>query len=455
MAFLDDNYLLTGDTAARLYAACADLPIIDPHNHADVEEIWRNTNYTDIWEVEAATDHYVWELLRKRGVPERLVTGDATNQEKWLAMAEVFPDLAGNPTYEWIHLDLKRRFGITELLSAETGQSIWDETQKQLQTDRMRPQQLLDDMNVEHICSTDDPADSLDFHRKLADSPVAGRVHPTFRPDKAMNIFKPDWRDYVDKLADCVGTSIASVADLVDALQERHDYFGENGCVASDHGVEVPYAFQVDEAEADRVFRKAYKGDSLSEEEIISYMSYLLNETAEMDAQKGWIFQLHLGCVRDIRHILAQNLGPDSGGDISDHMIDIVAPFTPLLNRFDGRLKTVIYTLDPNQQTTVATICRCFGENVSLGAAWWYNDSPIGMRRQLEYIGSVDVLRNFAGMVSDSRKLLSYGSRNEMFRRTLCDVVGSMVDNGQIPLAITEDLVQYLSYARPKELFRL
>jgi glucuronate isomerase len=291
-------------------------------------------------------------------------------------------------------------------------------------------------MKVEVMCSTDDPVDSLEYHRKLAEAKCPVRVLPTFRPDKAMNIFKPDWREYIGKLEACVGGKFESILDLVAALQQRHDYFAENGCVASDHGVEVPFAFDV-------------------EDEIVLFMSYLLNEVAEMDADKGWVFQLHIGAVRDVRDTLFDEIGPDTGGDISDHMTDIVTPLRDLLNRFDDRLDIVLYNLNPIHNGTLAQLTRAFGARVNLGLAWWLNDSPIGMKRQLEYVGSVDVLMNMAGMVSDSRKVPSYASRHEMFRRVLADVVGEMVEKGQMPLPLAERLVRTLAYDRPKQLFKL
>lgn len=453
MAFLDDTYLLTSDTARGLFAAVADLPFVDPHNHADVKEIRENRNYLDLWQVEAATDHYVWELMRKRGVPESHITGPASNEEKWLALAGVFDELAGSPTYEWIHLDLKRRLGIDEIIGPETGPAIWQATQTILAKPEMKPQALLRAMNVEVIGSTDDPLDTLEHHLALRESGCPTKVLPTFRPDKAMNIFKSDWLDYIRKLEDRFGAKFKRLADLLDALRQAHDYFADHGAVASDHGVEVPYAYQVEEADADDIFKRACAGKPLTEDDIVGFLSFMLNEMAELDAEKGFVFQLHLGCVRDVRDTLGTSLGPDSGGDVSDHMIDIVAPLNPLLNRFDGRLKVVLYSLDPNHQTTLAALCRAYGRDVNLGSAWWLNDSPVGMRRQLEYIGSVDLLANLAGMVSDSRKLLSYGSRNEMFRRTLCDVVGAFVDRGQMPLRVAEKLVVNLAYERPKRLF--
>ena len=456
MAFLDDNYLLTNDTATGLYGLVKDLPIVDPHNHANLKEIFENRNYADLWEVEAAADHYVWEMLRKRGVPEPYITGNRTNHEKWTALCEVFDELIGNPTYEWIHLDLKRQLGIDETINAENAEAIWQKSREILQRNEMKPQALLKKMKVECMCSTDDPVDSLDYHKKLNKIPdMQGVIRPTFRPDKAMAIYKPDWCDYIKRLEGHVDETFSSVGDLLAALQITHDYFAECGCVASDHGVEVPYAYDVLEADADTAFKKAYAGKALTEDEMIAFMSYVLTELAEMDAEKGWVFQLHIGAVRDIRDSLSTTLGPDSGGDISDHTIDLVAPLSPLLNKMDERLKIIIYTLDPNMQSTAAALCRAFGQNVNMGSAWWLNDSPIGMKRQLEYVGTVDLLWNHAGMVSDSRKLLSYHSRNEMFRRTLCDVAGELVEKGQAPLPIAERLVKHLAYDWPKERFGL
>ncbi|OGV72096.1 MAG: hypothetical protein A3K18_21295 [Lentisphaerae bacterium RIFOXYA12_64_32] len=456
MAFLDEKYLLNSEMAVRLYAQVKDLPIVDPHNHADVKAICENRNFSDLWEAEAATDHYVWEVLRKRGVAEKYITGSETpNEEKWLSLANVFDELVGNPTFEWVHLDLKRRLGVDDLICAANARKIWDAAGTVLQKDDMKPQNLLRTMKVERMCSTDDPIDSLEFHRKLQDSPLAGVVRPTFRPDKAMNIFKPQWREYITALEKRVNTRFKSVQDMMAALRTTHDYFAENGCVASDHGVETPYGFSVTADDADAIFRKAYQGKALEAAEVVGFMSYVLNEVAELDAAKGWVFQVHIGAVRDVRTLLLESLGPDTGGDISNHLTDIVTPLRDLLNRFDDRLKIVMYCLNPVQHATLAGLCRAFGSKVNLGLAWWLNDSPIGMKQQLEYVGSVDVLMNMAGMVSDSRKLLSYGSRFEMFRRVLSDVIGNMVQQGQMPPHLAERLVRHLAYDRPKQLFGL
>jgi len=455
MAFLDEYYLLSNRTAVNLYEGIRELPIIDAHNHCDVSALWENRNFTDIWQAEAATDHYVWECLRKRGVPEEYITGNVTNEEKWLAMAAVFDQLAGNPTFEWVHLDLKRMMGIDDLICKDNAQHIWEESKAILKQPEMRQQELIEAMNVQAMCSTDDPIDLLDYHRKMDNSLIPGVVKPTFRPDRAMNIFKPDWRAYISLLEERVNTTFKSVADLLAALQVCHDYFAENGCVASDHGVETPYGHKVSAEDADNAFRKAYNGTALTETENVAFMSYLLSEVAEMDAGKDWVFQLHMGAVRDIRDTLLADLGPDTGGDISSHLTAIVPPIRDFLNRFDDRLKIVLYNMNPIHTPTLVHLTRAFGAKVNLGLAWWLNDSPIGMKRQLEYVGTVDLLMNMSGMVSDSRKIMSYGSRHEMFRRVLSDVLGTLVEQGQIPQDLAERTATYLSYERPKELFAL
>ena len=456
MAFLDEHYLLDGATSESLYAAVKDLPIIDAHNHCDVKALAEDRKFTDIWEAEASTDHYVWECFRKCGVAEEFLTGkEKSNYEKWMAVAAAFPGIAGNPTYEWIHLDLRRRFGINENINASSAQMIWDKTKEMLAKPEMSPQSLILDMKVEAMCSTDDPADTLEHHIALAKSRLAGRVHPTFRPDKAMNIFKPDWPQYVAALGNRWGVKIATLADMIAVLRKAHDFFAEQGCRASDHGTNVPYAYQVPEAKAADIFKRALAGEKLPWDDAIAYMSYFMNEVAEMDAEKGWVFQMHIGAVRDVRDSLFKKIGADAGGDLGDHETSYIEPLLPLLNRFDGRLKFVLYNMHPNHNATLAQLTRAFGSTVSLGLAWWLNDSFIGMQHQLEYVGSVDVLSNMSGMVSDSRKIMSYSSRHEMFRRTMSRAVGAMVDRGQIPYDVAEQLAVNLAYNRPKTLFGL
>ncbi|NOY75870.1 MAG: glucuronate isomerase [Kiritimatiellaeota bacterium] len=455
MSFLGESYLLSSKTGIRLFDSVRELPVVDAHNHANVAEIAANENYSDPWRLFAATDHYVWEVLRKRSVPEKFITGDATPEEKWMRMAEVFPQLAGNPVYEWMHLDLRRYLGIDALIGPDTGEEIWEEASRALAEDSSRPLAFLKKIGVEVMCSTDDPKDLLEEHDVVNSAAGKTLVRPTWRPDKAMNINAASWRDYLSELGARFNSSLDSLTELLDVLRFSHDYFDQRGCRASDHGLLKPYSGTASFEDADRVFKMVFDGAFPTAADAEVFKSFILGEMAEMDAEKGWVFQLHMGAVRDVRGILFESLGPDVGGDVSDHNIDILTPLVPFLNRFDDRLKVVLYCLEPGHQATLATIARAFGAKVNLGSAWWLCDNPIGMRRQLEYIGGVDLFANFAGMVSDSRKLFSYGSRFEMFRRVLSDVVGAMVERGQVPFEVAETLVERMCYSGPKEFFRL
>ncbi len=454
MAFLDNRYLITNATGLELFAAIRNLPVIDPHNHADLREIARNECYRDAWQLFAATDHYVWEMLRKCGVPEDLITGSASPRDKFLAMGKVFPLIAGNPVYEWIHLDLKRYFGIDELLCESSAERIYDAVNAKLATDAYRPQALLTGvLNVEAMSSTDDLIDTLEYHEQANAAIGRQLIRPTWRPDKAMKIFAPGWREYIAKVEERFDMKIRRYSDLLEAMRRSHDYFAERGCRASDHGVDAMPVIDYDDAS--HVFRKAIHGKSLDEAEIMGFMGAFLGEAAKLDAEKGWVMQLHMGAVRDVRKTLFSSLGPDVGGDVCNVHRDFLPGMVSLLNRFDNKLKAVFYCLDPDAQATLASITRAFGDHAALGSAWWLNDTPVGMKRQLELIGSIDLFSNFAGMVSDSRKLLSYGSRFEMFRRVLADVLGAMVERGQIPLSVAEMLAERMAYSGPKAFWNL
>ncbi|MFC7212629.1 glucuronate isomerase [Saliphagus sp. GCM10025334] len=452
MSFLDQDYLLESESARTLYDEIADLPILDPHSHLDVEAVARNDGWTDIWEVEGKTDHYVWELMRKRGVPERKITGSASNREKWMALAEVFPRFAGNPTYEWVHLDLKRRFGIEKPISGETAEDIWRETKAALESPEMRQQPLLREMNVEVVSSTDDPTSSLEYHQQLESELDDVTVRPTWRPDTAMKIDEAGWREYVDELGAATDTDTSNLEGFLAALEVSHDHFEVNGCGASDHGLREVVSRPVSDRRAADVYQRAYAGEPLPLEAADDFKAYILERIGELNRDTGWVTQFHIGPVRDYRDSLYDELGADAGGDISTQDVELVENFEYFLNRFDGDLEIVLYTVDPTHYPTVATIARAF-PTVSVGAAWWFNDSPFGIGEQLEYVGTVDLLANYGGMVSDSRKLLSFGSRFEMFRRSLANTVGSMVERGQIPIDVAADLVRHVAYDRPNALW--
>ena len=452
MSFLDERYLLETDAAVTLYEAIADKPIFDPHTHADIVEIVENDGWADIWEVQGSTDHYVWSMMRKRGVDEELITGDASNREKWEAFAAVVPEMAGNPVYEWLHLDLKRRFGIDQPVSADTADEIWAETKSQLASDDMRPQELLREMDVEFVGTTDDPTDDLAYHER-AETEVEGvSIRPTWRGDRAVDIENDDFDEFVDDLDGATDHDPHEFDGFRAALAATHDHFAERGCVACDIGIREPVSRPITDERAREVFDRRLAGEDLAEREIEDFQAYMLEFVTELNVEKDWVTQLHMGPVRHYRQELYEQIGPAAGATATTGDLNLTDGLRHLVNRFDGEGELVLYVVDPTHYPSITTIARAF-PNVSVGPAWWYNDSPFGMDHQLDYVGSVDLLANHAGMVSDSRKLLSFDSRFEMFRRTLANVVGRKVDRGQIPLDVAEDLVEQVAYQRPKELY--
>ncbi|MDS0300804.1 glucuronate isomerase [Halogeometricum sp. S1BR25-6] len=455
MGLIDEGYLLETDAAAALYDAIEDLPIVDPHNHIDMAEVVENKAWSDVWAVEGATDHYVWQLMRKRGVPEEKVTGDASNREKWTALAEVFPDFAGNPTYEWVHLDLQRRFGIEKPLNAETADEIWEETKRQLAEPEKRPQAVLREMDVEVLCSSDDPTSRLEYHER-AETEVEGvEIRPTWRPDRALKIENPEWSTFVAELDEATESGVETFGGFLAALAETHEYFAEHGCVACDVGTgTTPVSRPVDRERAAGVYKKARRGDDVDEDAVRDFKAYLLGFVGRLNADAGWVTQLHVGAVRDYRESLYESVGANAGGDVSTQDVDLVDKLDHFLDEFDGEMEIVLYTLDPTHYPSATVLARTY-PNVSVGPAWWFNDSPFGIENQLERVAAVDLLANYAGMVSDSRKLVSYGSRFEMFRRSLANVVGRMVERGRIPRKNAERLVEHVAYDRPKELYGL
>ncbi|QIO24986.1 glucuronate isomerase [Haloarcula sp. JP-L23] len=452
MGFVDDSYLLESGTAVELYDSIRDLPIVDPHSHADLNEIVANDGWNDIWEVEGATDHYVWSMMRKRGVPERKITGDAPNKEKWMALAEIFPELAGSPTYEWVHLDLQRQFGIEKPLSSETAEEIWRETETQLSTRAMRPQELLDAMDVEVLCTTDDPTSSLSEHERAADNIDGLNVRPTWRIDRAFHVDSGSWYGFVEELESATGIRTETLSGFLDALAQTHDYFAEHGCRASDLSLTEPISRPVSRERARTLYQRAIDGQNLTETGVRDLQAFLLEEVGKLNAEKDWVTQLHIGPVRDYRDSLYETVGADAGGDVSTQSIELTENLRYFLNTFDNEMDIVLYTVDPTHYPSITTLSRAF-PNVSVGPAWWFNDSPYGIDEQLRQVASVDLLANHTGMVSDSRKLMSFSSRFEMFRRSLANMLGDLVDRGQMPIAHAENLATHLAYDRPKSLY--
>jgi len=450
--FLGENYLLRSVEAQEVFARVEGLPIVDAHNHVEAEQIATDRGWSDIWEVEGETDHYVWELMRRCEVPEELITGTASNREKWLAFAKIVPLLAGNPVYEWLHLDLRRRFGITDLIGPSTVDLIWQRTKEALTSPNMRPRSLLRDMGVDILCTTDSPLSNLDWHEKLEGELVTPKVLPTWRPDPLLQVGTPDWMKFVTELGDKTEEDTETLAGLLAAMEKTHQHFRSHGGVASDHGIDSPYGKPASRGEAERTYYKAISKKELTIEEQRALRSFFLHYFAELDAEAGWVMQLHIGAVRDYRDHLFESFGKDSGGDVANHMVEITYGLRHLLNGFDSRLKIVLYAMHPSHIYTLATLARAF-PNVSVGSPWWFMDNPFHMRDQLLQVASVDVLSNYAGMVTDSRKLFSFQSRTEVFRRVLSDVLGEMVAAGRVPFEVATETAKRVAYLRPKELF--
>jgi glucuronate isomerase len=455
MSFLGEEYLLDTNAATELYGRIEGLPIVDPHTHVDIDEILANEHYDDIWAVEGATDHYVWQLMRKRGISEAKITGDASNRAKWDALAAALPMMAGNPTYEWLHLDLKRRFGIEEPVRADTADEIWTETKRQLHRDGMRPQAILREMGVEVLCSTDDPTSDLSRHREFAETVDGVTLRPTWRPDRAMKVGEPAWDTFREDLAAATDADPSTFEGFLAGLAETHRRFREHGCRACDIGTGPSlHSAPIDRARAGEVFTAARRGRHLSTADRRDFWAFMLEWIGELNVEAGWTTQLHVGAVRDYRESVFDRVGHDAGGDVSTVDVDLTADLEYFLDAFDGELDVVVYTLDPTHYPTLTVLARAY-PNVSVGPAWWFNDSRLGLDEQLERVASVDLLANYAGMVSDSRKLVSYGSRFELFRRTLANVLGHMVDRGQVPMSTAGALAEHVAYDRPKELYGL
>ena len=433
--FMDREFLLTNDTAKHLYhELAASLPIIDYHCHLDPREIYEDRHFDNVTQLWLGGDHYKWRLMRSFGVDERSVTGEATDREKFQAWAEALSLAAGNPLYHWSHLELKNYFGFEGHLTPENAEQVWQLCNKKLSQPEYSARNLILRSKVQAICTTDDPADSLEWHKKIRETDFPVRVLPSFRPDKALGIEKQDYLAYLARLG-----SPASFAALTDALRARLDQFTELGCRVTDHGMDhVPYA-PAEPAEIERIYQKRLGGRMPTALETEQFKTALLLALGRAYHAKGLVMQLHFGVIRDLSKRVFRQLGPDAGIDaIGDQ-----APITKLaafLNALDetGELpKTILYSLNPNDNAAIETVMGAFqtGEargKLQHGSAWWFNDHKNGMRAQLESLAAEGHLATFVGMLTDSRSFLSY-ARHEYFRRIVCNLIGTWVENGEYP----------------------
>ncbi len=443
MKFIHEDFLLETPQARRLYHAHAEgLPLIDYHCHLSPREIAEDIRWPDIATLWLGGDHYKWRAMRTAGVDERFITGDASPWEKFEKYAQTMPKLLRNPLYHWSHLELARYFGIDDvLLGPGTAREVFDRCNEMLAQPGFSAREFMERSNVEVVCTTDDPVDSLEYHRTIAaDKNFPIRVLPTWRPDKALLVDKPGaFSAWIDQLEKSSGVTISKLDDLLSALQQRHDFFAERGCRLSDRGLDTVWAEDCTRADAAAIFERARRGQPVSPAEAVRYKSFLLHELAVMDAAKGWTMQIHYGAQRNNNTRTFRQLGPDTGFDsIAD--LPVAAAMARHFDRLDsiGALpKTIIYNLNPRDNEVVATMLGNYQDGITagkmqFGSGWWFLDQLDGMTRQIEALSQMGLLSCFVGMLTDSRSFLSY-TRHEYFRRLLCNILGRDMQRGLIP----------------------
>ncbi len=458
MKFLTEDFLLSNNTARTLYHDYAKaMPIYDYHCHLNPQEIAENRQFSTLTQIWLAGDHYKWRAMRTNGIDERLITGDAGDWEKFRAWAQTVPYTIRNPLYHWTHLELKRFFGVTgKLLNPETAKEIYNHCNELLRTKAYRVREIMQRMNVNIVCTTDDPVDSLEYHTQLQqDDSFPIKALPTFRPDKAMAVESPDtFNAYVDRLAEVADVEINNFSTFLDALRKRQTFFHSIGCRISDHAVLVPQAEEYTEGEIRTIFNKIRGRNALELLEVKKFQSAMLHELGVMYHEKQWTMQIHIGALRNNNSRMMDTLGPDTGFDsIADQ--PIAAPLACFLDRLDspGKLpKTIIYSLNPNDNDVIGTMIGNFQDGsipgkIQFGSGWWFNDQKNGMIRQMEALSNSGLLSRFVGMLTDSRSFLSY-PRHEYFRRILCNLLGTDVENGELPadMAHLGKIVQAICY---------
>ncbi|MFC2137155.1 glucuronate isomerase [Bacteroidota bacterium] len=461
--FLDNDFVLQTKTAKNLFHNHAkNQPIIDYHCHLIPEEVATDKKYENITQVWLYGDHYKWRAMRTNGVDERFCTGDASDSEKFEKWAETVPHTLRNPLYHWTHLELKRYFGVEDLLSPKTSKKIWDLTAEKLASDKFSSRNLMRMMKVEVVCTTDDPIDSLEHHIKIKNDGFEIKVLPTWRPDKAMAVDNAvKYNEYIDKLSEVSGVTINSYDNLLEALQKRHDFFAELGCKLSDHGIETFYGAKFTKKQTDEIFAKIRKGSELNADEIDVFKSAMMYEFGVMDHAKGWAQQFHYGAMRNNNTRLFNKLGPDTGFDsIGDYDAGTaMSRFFDGLDEKDKLAKTIIYNLNPRDNDLVATMIGNFQDGsvagkMQFGSGWWFLDQKDGMEKQINSLSNLGLLSRFVGMLTDSRSFLSY-PRHEYFRRILCNIIGNDVEDGLLPndMELLGKMVEDICYYNAKRFF--
>jgi glucuronate isomerase len=462
-AFMDEDFMLQNETGKKLYHEYASkMPIFDFHNHLSAKEIYEDFTYENIAQAWLTYDHYKWRAMRTYGINECLVTGKDNDYERYLAFVETIENAIGNPLYHWTHLELQRYFGINQTLKMETAKDIWDTCNAKLHTKAYSIRNLLSMQNVSALCTTDDPIDDLRYHFALREEGFAIKVLPTFRPDRAINIEKEDFVQYIKLVEECVGSEIHSVEDLMSALTMRLEHFIQAGCLVTDHSLEGNIWSKSSKSEVDAILRKKLIGEEVSEEEASRYRGYLLSELGKEYAKRGLVMQLHIGALRDNSNRLRDRLGVNIGCD-GMHDMNYAPEISGLLDSMDSSNempKVILYCLNPKDNEMLACMAGNFqGETrgkVQFGTAWWFNDHRKGMEEQMEVLASQGLISTFIGMLTDSRSYLSF-PRHEYFRRILCNKIGKWVEEGEYPCDMTYlgKLVQDISFTNAKEYFSL
>ncbi|MDH6534149.1 glucuronate isomerase [Parabacteroides sp. 52] len=464
--FMDKDFLLTTAAAQELYHNhAAKMPIIDYHCHLIPQMVADDHQFRSLTEIWLGGDHYKWRAMRTNGIDEKYCTGEDTSDwEKFEKWAETVPYTMRNPLYHWTHLELKTAFGIDKIVSPKTAREIFDECNEKLRQPAYSARGMMRRYNVETVCTTDDPIDTLEYHKKTRESGFEIKMLPTWRPDKAMAVESPSsFRLYVEKLAEVSGVTISSFNDLVSALQNRHDFFAANGCRLSDHGIEEFYAEDYTDAEIKAIFNKVYGGSELNKEDILKFKSAMLILFGEMDYEKGWTQQFHYGAIRNNNTRMFKLLGPDTGFD-SIGEFNTAKAMSKFLDRLntEGKLaKTILYNLNPCANEVIATMLGNFQDGsvpgkIQFGSGWWFLDQKDGMQKQMNALSVLGLLSRFVGMLTDSRSFLSY-PRHEYFRRTLCELLGTDIENGELPvseMAFIGKMVENISYYNAKEFFK-
>ncbi len=462
--FMGEHFLLKNETAVSLYHNHAkDMPIIDYHCHLSPKEIYENKKFQNITEAWLYGDHYKWRLMRANGIEETYITGDAPDEEKFMAWAKTVPMAIGNPLYNWTHLELQRYFGIDEIVNEQSAPAIWKRTNELLQGEGFGARDFIVKSNVKVVCTTDDPVDSLEYHLLLKedkDFPVS--VLPGFRPDKGLEINREGFPDWVQALEDAAAIPITTYNEFLEALEKRVRFFHSAGGRVSDHAIDSMVFAETTKEEAGRIFSDRLQGTEISYEDEKKFKTYTLQFLCSLYAELDWAMQFHINALRNTNTKMMKRLGPDTGYD-SMNDEDIAKPLYKLLNSVEMKNKlpkTILYSLNPNDNYVIASMINSFQDGVTpgkiqFGTAWWFNDTKDGMLEQMKALSNVGLFSRFIGMLTDSRSFLSY-TRHEYFRRIVCNLIGEWVENGEVPrdMELLGSIVRGICYDNAKHYFQ-